>query len=105
MHTFLKLHMNLNMNFECGFTWCGFRMGVHGMLVLVACCCLSVLVSAGDHVVLNPLQRALFELRDAYAQPDDGDLCGGSAAINAECAVCEALGDSPGRSHIYNALL
>jgi len=48
--------------------------------------------NGSQKLVINPLQRALMKLKDAYSQPDkSADLCQTNLAIKAECDVCHAL--------------
>jgi len=41
--------------------------------------------------LVNPLQRALIKLKDAYSASDNPDMCENNVAVKAECDVCVAL--------------
>ena len=63
----------------------------HPLLLLLSVMIATCRAEKGPTMMLNPLQRALMELRDAYATGNKENLCDANQAISAECHVCEAL--------------
>ncbi len=51
---------------------------------------------SSDQSILNPLERALMELHEAYIKPEMSDLCQSNEAVMAECHVCTELTATPG---------